>query len=227
MKKKWLLFPALLLAIAGLVMIGCKNSTTLGTGGEGGEGGEGGGVGEGFFELDLIHVPSGDGAGYWWKSNGCDDATTTLSIATLKSAKYLIMEVISKASENGFGGIQLAVQSDGDSWDWNETTICADWNKPEASSGHWDITYASEEAFYLVVDTSKLEGWSSLVSSATKGKIKINTWPSQLKALPAVNGYLANSTVTLTKPATGFAIAKDGVTFGWAQKDAPTGLFTE
>jgi len=112
MKKKWLLFPALLLAIAGLVMIGCRNSTSPVTPPVEPPTG---GVGEGFFELGTPDAA-------WWYSNGCDDKVTSLTFATLKGAKYLIMKVTSKANEDGFGGIQLAVQSDGDGWDWNETT---------------------------------------------------------------------------------------------------------
>jgi hypothetical protein len=228
MKKNFVLIAALVAALA-VVCIGCPYPTN--GGGESPSGGSSSTTPitppvvtppvvepeeDAFFVLDALD-------GEWWYSNSCDDKVTSLDIETLMGAKFLVLKVISVAGQNGWGGIQLAVQYESDGWGWHNSPICGDWTQPKASDGEWDIAYASEDTFYLVVELSKLAGWNDFASSSsTKGKIKINSWPAQLKALPAVNGYLAD--FTLIKPGTGIDLAKDGTTYGWAQKDAPDGI---
>ena len=152
----------------------------------------------------------------WWYTNGTDDKVTDLTIETFLDAKYLILDVKSVAGQNGFGGIQLAVQGDADSYAWHQTNICGDWSQPKAENDQWDIAYATEDYFYIIVDLTLLAGWDAVaVPDATKGKIKLNVIPSQLEV---VGGYLVSSSETMIQPATTFTLSKDGTDFGWASK---------
>jgi len=162
----------------------------------------------GFFEL-------GPPVDAWWGTVGIDNnPLADLTFDIFKAAKYLIMKVISVENQNGFGGIQLAVQGDGDSYDWHQADFCTGWNQPTASGGQWDIAYATEDTFYIVFDITTIPGWTNVTgTSATKAKIKLNTFPDQIKVN---NAYLVSSSVTLAKPATVF-----NITNGWAAQTVP------
>ena len=160
--------------------------------------------------------------GKTWYTNGRDGKTTTLTAETLKGAKYLIIKAISVEGQNGFGTIQPALQSTTfDNDGWKDQSISGGWNKPEADKDQWDIAYNTEDTFYIVIDLTALPFWSGFVSSTTadtKAKILLNNKPSQIEI---DNAYLADTTVTLSKPATAYSL---NGSYGWAQQAAPGGL---
>jgi hypothetical protein len=118
-----------------------------------------------------------------WRANGTDDEVTDLSLDALKAAKYIVIEMAAPPS----GGIQVAVQSDGDGWAWNQT----------------DGIEAVGSAF--IIDTSTLTGWDGLKSAPEFGKFLIGFWGGDgnetFANLQITNAYLAYDASQL--PATG------------------------
>ena len=152
----------------------------------------------------------------WWGTENIEDNPITgLTYDIFKGAKYLILKVTSLAENNGFGGIQLAVQSDGDEWGWHQQSICGGWNQPKADNGQWDIAFSTVDTFYVIVDFSTWDDWNTLVAKeeGTKGKLKKNSWPGQITLEDA---WLVTSTGSLAKPGTALDI-----TNGWAAKTVP------
>ena len=167
----------------------------------------------GFFELGPPH----NGTNTWF-TNGRDGNTTNLTAAKLAGAKYLILELESVVEQNGFGTIQPALQTTSDGDSWHDQAVSGGWNKPEAANGQWDIAYNTVDTFYIVIDLTQLPFWSGFVSSTdtdTKAKILLNSKPSQINI---TNGYLADTTVSLTKPATALSLNSS---YGWAAKTVP------
>ncbi|WP_461247920.1 hypothetical protein [Treponema sp. R6D11] len=156
-----------------------------------------------------------------WYTNGRDNKTTELTVATLKGAKYLILKLISVEEQNGFGTIQPALQTSADGDTWHDQAITGNWNQPKADDGQWDIDYSNEDIFYIVIDLTKLSFWNGFVTGSAedeKAKILLNNKPGQIEV---DNAYLADITITLTKPGTAFDLAIGGTTYGWAAKDSP------
>jgi len=170
----------------------------------------------GFFKLDEIDSSN------WWYTNGRDGKTSSLDAATLAGAKYLVLKVVSVAGEDGFGGIQLALQSSTDADAWHDQSVCEDWNKPEASKGAWDIANATEETFFIVIDLTAISWWNTFVTSTdttTLAKLGINGGlPSHLKLS---NAYLIDKNTTVTQPTAKFVISRDSITYGWAAQTVP------
>jgi len=124
------------------------------------------------------------------------------------------MEITSIANEDGFGGIQLAVQSDAGWSDWYQKDICGGWNKPEADKDQWDIDYANPDTFYIVVDLTTWSDWAKAIGGATaQAKVKVNSWPAQITL---ENAYLVTTTGILAKPATALDLNN-----GWAAQTVP------
>lgn len=105
-----------------------------------------------------------------WRSNGTDDAETSLTIEQLQSAKYLVLEV-SKEPEGG--EIKFTVQCDPD-WSWDETTL-----KPADVYKDGKIT----------IELSKMTGWKN-IAKATKGKFLIGYWDPNWDGLSITKAYL-------------------------------------
>jgi hypothetical protein len=209
MKKALLALVALTLifAVAGSVL-GCNNGTTTKkpNNSPSSSPGPSNSPGPGGPTLKFLDLGAPDNT--WWYSNGCDDKVTALTIEIFKAAKYLIIDAVSVAGQNGFGGLQLAVQGDADDFAWHQTS----------ASGNWtDMTdildYNGPDPFYIVVKTSELDGWDVVSGEgATQGKFRLNTVPNQIEV---TKGYIAYDG-TLAMPS-------DGVetTTGWAAKTIP------
>jgi len=166
----------------------------------------------GFFDLGPLD-------GNAWYCNGRDGKTTSLLVTTLSGAKYVIMEVVSKVGQDGFGGIQFAMQSSTfDGGAWKDEMVVSGWNKPSSGAGAWDIENGVAETFYIVIELNEISWWAGFVASTTDAslaKLIVNTWPDDHLIL--VNAYLAATSVTLVKP----GIVYDTNVKGWAQQAKP------
>jgi len=159
----------------------------------------------GFYELG----PLSDGG--WWYSNGADGNVSPITTEIVKGAKYLILELLSKPSNNGFGGMQLAIQHNGDGWAWHQEDSAPGWTQP---SGAWELDYSGEDTFYLIFDLNQVTIFADfLASDATQAKFKYNTFPSQCEF---ANAYLC--TTTLSKPANFYDLSNGK---GWVAPNVP------
>jgi len=159
----------------------------------------------GYFKLQEIDSN-------WWFTNGRDGKTSTLTWDTLKAAKYLVLDVTSVVGEDGFGGIQIAFQSNTDSDQWRQVDVAGGWNQPTAAGGAWDIDSGSLDPFFIVIDITSIPSWSSIITgdSTTLAKIGINGGLSFHITL----NYAYLVSTTLTKPANAFSLTQ-----GWAVKE--------
>jgi len=170
-----------------------------------------------FFELGAFD----DGA-KTWNSNGTDNVTTTLEMSTIKSAKYFIAK-IHTPMVGGMGGLQIAVNGDGTSWDEKQTDF-VDNGWVNLGVGNWGDT---DVDYYIVVKLDTLTGWADLISG-NQAKFTLN-WPAGWSNVSSdgnstmefVKGYFASG-ADLTKPSTLTTdLEKSGTTYGWFAKTVP------
>jgi len=119
-----------------------------------------------------------------WATNGVDNLTTDLGMDTLAAAKYLVLKTKGSNNNDGFGGIQIIVQGDGNSWNWAQTPINGDW-----------ISYAhtADETVYFVIKLDQLGDWEDLITG-TMAKLFIGCYP--ITNLGLQDAYLVTENIT-------------------------------
>jgi uncharacterized repeat protein (TIGR02543 family) len=136
------------------------------------------------------------------------DTYTIENLAKLQAAKYLVLEFTSIANKNGFGGLQIALQGDGN-WEWNQY-ISRDWT---------DMTdildYSNPDDFYIVIELASMDVWDSIVMGGTI-KIILNSIPGEITFKDAA--YLTN--IELVMPATDAVDCSKEYT-GWGAMEVP------
>jgi hypothetical protein len=157
-----------------------------------------------------------------WGSDANDaNPIADLTWNTFKAAKYLIIKATLK-NPDGFGGFEIAIQSDADSWAFHK------WE-----SGNWTGApsgAAANDTIYIVLDLpSYTEAWTAVTGSiGTKGKIFLNYisdsttggFPEGGAHIEILNGYIA--TVNMTMPTTGATAFGTGKSCdGWSVKALP------
>jgi hypothetical protein len=213
MKKVWLILLAVVL-VFGLGVLGCSDD---GGSGKGKGTGTGEGDGDGNEEPFFFKLGAFDDGKKTWCTNGVDGVENDLTEEIFCASKYLILEMMSKADENGIGGIQIGMQG-GSSWDWKDYTVSGDWK-----AFAW-LDYNNEDKFYVVIDLSSMAGWAA-TSSGGGAKLIFN---SLFKAdgvtdnhpqITFICGYLTNADLVMPDSK---ADAMEG-TGGkcWAAKEVP------
>jgi hypothetical protein len=120
--------------------------------------------------------------------------------------------------QNGFGGIQIAVQGDADNWGWHNTQVSGNWTDLDGI-----LDYDNVDPFFIVVKLSDLGGWDDVaVADGTKGKFKLNQIPNQITI---TGGYLTNATLKMpssdAKEFEGTGTGDNASGKGWAAQEVP------
>ena len=104
-----------------------------------------------------------------WASAGMTGAdiqgTPTLAWESITGAKYLVIETKGSDNRGGFGGLDVVIQSDGNSWNWDgsKTSVTGDW---------FAFPSAATDTVTIAIDLSKINTWSTF-AAGTQGKITI------------------------------------------------------
>jgi uncharacterized repeat protein (TIGR02543 family) len=128
---------------------------------------------EGTVHVDGYILPEftnqyGDGNWNGWLTNGVDDVETDLTMEILAAAKYLVIKSNSGANANGYGGIKICVQGDGNNWASTETEIISD--------GWLNFPHTALDNVFFVIELAKLTDWADVITG-TQAKIAIGMWP--------------------------------------------------
>jgi len=174
MKKAWQVLLAIVLVL-GFTVLGCGGN------GNGKDPGDGTGQGEpktvelGNFTVSINDTQKG------WASNGTDSLTTTLDIADLKAAKYLVLELSGAPT----GGLKMIWLGDANSWSWTDTDgVLGDTGTPDASKG------ATLSDNVLKIELSKaLKDYNKLAAS-TQVKLFIEYSSPDIAGLGITKAYL-------------------------------------
>jgi len=176
------------------------------------------------FTKEEVSLPAGyteiygDTSGkLTWFVNGTDGKTTTLDLATFKAAKYLILKAKSMPSQNGIGGLQIAVQGDVDDYAWHDAMVTPGW-----TAFSW-LDSAGNDDYYFVIDLTSFSFWTTFTGAgSTQAKIIINS-DNSTHVTFSTAAYLVASTVTLTMPGTNAEALTGGSGQGscWAGKVVP------
>jgi len=126
-----------------------------------------------------------------WRSNGCDNTETDLVWEDIIEAKYLVLHTKGGAGTgwaDGFGGLQVVLQSDGGGWGWDQTNI---------NSFYYPRTATSD--VFVVIDLSTLKNYSKFVKG-TVGKLLISYYdgPTNSLGLGLQEAYLTNKDLSKT-----------------------------
>nr|AGS51657.1 glycoside hydrolase family 5 [uncultured bacterium contig00026] len=112
----------------------------------------------GAFTLNLGATEKG------WATNGTDNLTTSLNIADLKAAKYLVLEITTPPT----GEMKFVWQSDSNNdWAWTEQVIFDDSGAPNAANG------ATLEDNVITIELSKAIVNYAKLATSTQAKIFI------------------------------------------------------
>jgi len=136
-------------------------------------------------------IPSGGET--WWGTDTADASpVAAITVDIFKASTYLIVKGTLN-HDDGVGGCQFGLQSDGDGWGWNQF-----------NSGNWTNKPAGTEngdTIYLVYYLPSTSFYSTAITSATQsGKIKAN---SIAGSFVITNVYLADGYIEM--PADGVA----------------------
>jgi hypothetical protein len=112
----------------------------------------------------------------------------------LLAAKYLVVESKGSGNNDGFGGFQVVIQTDGDSYGWNETDLISGW---------LSFAHTATDTVCLAIQLDTLTGYAAMVSG-TKAKIFIAMYP--LTDLGYQNAYLVED---MDKPSNAVDFAND------------------
>jgi len=124
--------------------------------------------GEGVFELGDFTIENNDNQ-KGWATNGVDDVETDLEWETIVGAKYLVLITKGSSNLNGFGGLQIAFQGDGNNWAWKDPSVWGDWIS---------FAHTADDVVVIVVDLATALGddWATFLTG-TKGKFFVCSYP--------------------------------------------------
>ena len=165
----------------------------------------------GFFELGAF-----DFEGKTWAVNGTNECVNSLTENIFHNAKYLILDVVSIANQNGFGGLQVVVQGNGNSWAWHEFMVTKGWTKPENDTDGWELNYGSTDTFFIIVDLTSMDDWDDVAIAGGQAKLTLNVIPSQVTITKA---YLTSE--DLVMPATNSIVSSGAGGKSWAARTVP------
>jgi len=160
---------------------------------------------------DATYVPNTDGALLFGADDGGD-------FELFASAKFLVVgfkggtpDNIDKTKPNldGFGGLQFAIQHDGDNWGWHEG-MQGNWTP---NAGIFATGRTANDVVFFVVAMSKLDGYDTVTEETTQLKIVLNSGFDNF----CIGGWVTESSLVI-----GSGLAHGD---GWFAKDP--GLATD
>jgi len=134
-----------------------------------------GGAGGDFYELGEFTETSGANQGIL----GFNGVNGDLDWDALVAAKYLVIETKGSNNRDGFGGLQVILQGDGNEYDWAQNDVISGW---------LSFANAEDETVYIVIQLDTLAQYEDVIINGTKGKITIAMYP--LSNLGYVTSYL-------------------------------------
>jgi len=197
---------------------------------------EGGPIG-GLYELPADAIALGDftiensDKQKGWFTDGVDDKDSTLDIADVVGAEYLVLDLSAAPS----GGVQFIWQGDSDNWNWNQITILE--NDGSAIDGITTITTEGETTVLKIAlstaagtEAGGKGGYDNFLAN-TQVKFYIAYYSPDIDGLGILRAYLLPLPPPPPPPpvaAPDRAVAKEVVTLGNAWQvvykfDLPTG----
>lgn len=89
-----------------------------------------------------------------WSTDGRNDNSYPLQMATLQAASHLVVEF----SDNPETAIELTLMSDGNSWSWTQVPV---WDSDDVD---WETVLAAGN-YNVVINLATVEGWGEFISS--------------------------------------------------------------
>ena len=138
------------------------------------------------YELgDFTYVNNATQKG--WGFNGVDG---DFDWDVLVAAKYLVVETLGSSNRDGFGGIQVILQSDGNEYAWNATS------QSNITDGWVSFSNTEEDTVFIVIQLNTLVGYEAFIGG-TKGKIVIAYYSDNIdEGLGYQNAYLVGDILT-------------------------------
>jgi len=111
-----------------------------------------------------------------WRANGADDIATDLAWADIAEARYLVLHTKGGTGTDwadGFGGIQVVIQGDGNGWAWGGS---------QTNINSFGFKRAADKDVLIVIDLTKINTYTKFVKGTT-GKFIVAYYSGSTNAL--------------------------------------------